>query len=124
MLLIDSDILIDFIRGYKPAYSFFEKNKRIVFISILSKFEIIAGAKDQNKIIKLEEFLSNFSVLTLSNEIIESAYEIFKTSFLTNNMSANDALIAATSIYFKFPLVSRNKKHYSKIEKLELIVPY
>ncbi len=59
-----------------------------------------------------------------SNEIIESAYEIYKTSFLTNNMSANDALIAATSIYYKFPLVSRNKKHYTTIEKLELTVPY
>jgi len=73
--------------------------------------------------LELEEFLSNFSVLTLSNEIIESAYEIYKTSFLTNNMSVNDALIASTSIYFKFPLVSRNKKHYSAIEKLELITP-
>ena len=124
MLLIDSDILIDFIRGYEPSYSFFKENNGSMFISTLSKFEIIAGAKNQRKIILLEEFLSNFSILMLNNEIVDSGYEIFKSIFLKNNMSYMDALIASTALYFKMPLVSRNKKHYNNVEKLQLIIPY
>lgn len=72
----------------------------------------------------LENFLSNFAVLPITNEILESAYEIFKDNFLKTKIGFADALISATAIFFDIPLASRNKKHYQTITRLKFILPY
>lgn len=109
-MILDSDVLIDYLKGLGKASEFIDSNSGNLYISILSKFEILTGALNRKDITTLENFLSNFIFLPINNEIIEHGYKIFKEHFLKNGMGTNDAIIAASSIYYKLPLYSRNKK--------------
>ena len=52
MILVDTDILIDYLRGYDKAINFIEKNKNNICISVLSKMELMIGCQNKNAIKK------------------------------------------------------------------------
>ncbi|AFH49720.1 Putative PIN domain nucleic acid-binding protein [Ignavibacterium album JCM 16511] len=123
-MLLDSDILIDYLRGVDKSRLFLENSKINFHISFLSKFEILSGAINKNEIIKLEAFLANFVTLPLTNSIISNAYDLFKKYHLANQIGIFDSIIASTAQYFNLPLCSRNHKHYKMIDEIKLIIPY
>lgn len=123
-MLLDSDILIDYLRGIEKSRLFLENSKHKFHISVITKFEIISGATNKNDIIKLEGFLSNFIVLPITNSIIANAYEIFKKYHLINKLGILDSIIASTAENYRLPLCSRNQKHYRLIREIKLVVPY
>lgn len=123
-MLIDSDILIDFLRGRLEAQKFFNQFKPPFYISYISKFEILAGSVNKTEMKLYEDFLSHFILLPITNEIIELAFQIFKEHFLRSKIGWQDAIIAASAIYYNIPLISRNKKHYAPITRLNFRAPY
>ena len=53
MILIDTDVLIDSLKGEKYAVEFIENNDTEIYITKFTLFELLAGAKnkrEQNKI--------------------------------------------------------------------------
>ncbi|MFN3694105.1 MAG: type II toxin-antitoxin system VapC family toxin [Ignavibacterium sp.] len=123
-MLIDTDILIDYLRGIEKSRLFLENSKHKFHISVITKFEIISGATNKNDIIKLEGFLSNFIILPITNSIIANAYGIFKKYHLTNKLGILDSFIASTAENYNLPLCSRNQKHYRLIKEIKFVLPY
>lgn len=77
-MLIDSDVLIDYLRGYEKAINWFHSLDESASISGYSYFELIEGCKNSRDLQKLEKFVSVFEILWLNEREIQNALLIFK----------------------------------------------
>jgi len=118
--LIDSDILIDFLRGLNKTRGFLFKLRKEgeLLISVINVVEIYSGKEIKNtkkrKII--DQFLNGFKIIPLDENLGKLAGEIR----LNYHLPFADAIVAATAIYTGSVLATRNIKHFSKIKNLKL----
>jgi len=124
-VVIDSDILIDHLRGFKPAKiflsPFYEKSLNGL-ISTITVMELLSGksASESDRRLKIEKLLSLFKVVDITFSIAEKAGEL-RRKYSTNPV---DSLIAATALSFNCKLVTCNVNHYQMIDGLILWEPY
>ncbi len=124
-LVLDTDIFIDFLRGFEKAKKFFEEIKQedcVIYFSAITETELVSG-KECNKIERKAEILSllsNFNKVLVSNEIAVNAGDFSRI----NDVETADAIIAATAFVTKAKLVTRNVDDYKKIKEITLKVPY
>ncbi len=123
MYLVDTDIIIDILRGIKGSKEFLlDISKEGVFLSVISMAEIFSGkdTRDPIKHEKILRFLSHFEVVSLTKEIailggaIRRDYQI----------ALADALIAATAIHNGLTVVTYNTRHFEKVEGLKILKPH
>ena len=130
MLCLDTDILIDYLRGVLAAQVYFSSQARTVFcISAVTVVELWAGTETavhqrdwQQKEERLHEFLGSFTVLGVDVKTAQSA-GVLRRDY---RIPFADAIIAATALLYDFPLATRNVRHYRIVEAtgLRLIQPY
>ena len=123
-VLLDSDILIDHLRGYEPAHQYlkrFEAGEMQGYLSIIMVAELAAGqmrqAQEEEKIHRL---LALFTPLALDFTMAWRGGEI-RRQYHTRMA---DALIAATALIRHLPLSTRNLQHFTPIEGLRVEKPY
>jgi len=119
--LIDSDVLIDFLRGVSEARSFISASQRAL-ISVVSVAELCAGTSTAAELQNVERMLSLFEIVAATTEIAKTA-GAFKRQFgPSHGVGMADALIAATAQHSNAVLATRNKKHFPMLSNI--IVPY
>lgn len=124
-VIIDTDIIIDHLRGIENAKEYLKKienGKIIGAISVITEAELAAG-ESMNDIlvqIKVKRLLNIFEKVQVTSEIALRAGEL-KRKYRCRLM---DALIAATSLELNSRLVTRNIKHYDKIMYLQIMKPW
>ncbi len=116
--LIDSNVLIDVSRGHQPAIQYLDHLLEPWMLSQITAMELIAGARNQRELTVIDGFLSQISVIPLSDHIGVRAYELLKAYAKSDGLHVFDALIAATAIELSYQLVTRNFKHYRMIAGL------
>jgi len=121
--LLDTNILIDALRGYKPAVSFVESFSEI-YVSVITVSELIYGCRNKTELNKIVKLVSYYNIIHIDENISETALTLYEEHFLEKNLVFDDALIGATAIFKDLTLVTRNIKHFSNIEKLALEIPY
>ena len=57
-LLIDTDVLIDYLRDKVEAVSYLESLSELLLISVITVAELYAGVRDGAERIKLDEFIA------------------------------------------------------------------
>jgi tRNA(fMet)-specific endonuclease VapC len=120
-IVIDTDILIDHLRGMEKAKEYLreieEGNVRAA-ISVITEAELAAGhsMKDSSVQMKVKRLLNILEKVEVTSKIAWRAGEI-KRNYKSRLM---DALIAATALEFNSKLVTRNVKHYEMIAELEI----
>lgn len=121
-VLMDTDILIDFLRGKEAARDYLrgKLQETILCCSVITVAEIYAGMleKEREKTLAL---LDGFFILPVTLEIAETAGR-FKQSVKPHALELDDCLIAATAFIEKAVLATRNRKHYP-MKELEIEVP-
>ncbi len=113
-VLIDSDILIEYLRGNETAIqrlSKLYKSGQVLCFSPVTKAEITAGLRKGEEEITGKLF-SLMECLEINDKIGEKAGEYMKIFRPSHNLEIADALIAATAYCNSVTLWSRNKKHY------------
>ncbi len=124
-ILIDTDVVIDFLRGYDlRTKSFFSKIKNLEikgYISLISIIELYAGLEDENnqQEISLKQLLSLLEILPIDFNLGKQAGRFRKKYHL----SITDSVIAATSSYYKTKLFTFNVKHFNKLPGIEFYSP-
>jgi predicted nucleic acid-binding protein len=112
-VLLDTDVLIDHLRGHRPLRLSDPKLK----ISIITRCELFAGRNVNEP--QLRRTLSVLEELSLDQAIAESAGRIRRES----GIPAPDALIAATALAHDLPLMTRNRRHFDRVAGLQLQPP-
>lgn len=121
---IDSDILIDYLRGFNNARVFLLEAAKItdLYISVVSVVEVYAGKDTKNEGARkqIAEFLANFRIIELNYALAQYAGGLrrdYAKPFA-------DSIIAATALTFQLTLVTKNTKHYLGIPDLHIETPY
>jgi predicted nucleic acid-binding protein len=115
-ILLDSDILIDHLRGYEPARQYlrrFEAGEMQGYLSIITVAELAAGQmRQEDAEAKVQHLLALFTHIDLDFAIAQ-----YHTRLA-------DALIAATALRHNLRLATRNLQHFTPIEGLQVEKPY
>ena len=125
MILIDTDVAVDILRGIPEAESWVvERADQPILIPGLVAMELLQGAQDKRDLNRTIKFLKPFPLVWPDEAAQELAMEIFARCHLSHSMGMVDALVAATAIGESLPLHTFNKKHYSGWKGLKTIQPY
>ena len=123
--MLDSDILVDFLRGFPPAMSWFETvaDTDLVVPGFVA-MEMIQGCTNRADQTRVERLLRPYGIVWLSPDECDAALQTFSRFHLSHRLSTFDSLIAHVSIALNAPLCTFNAKHYSMIQGLTIIQPY
>jgi hypothetical protein len=82
MILLDSDVMIDLLRGYPPARQWFDSlpDDEILALSGFVVFELIQGCQNKAQQDKLQRQVTAYEILWLSPADCEKALEILSRS--------------------------------------------
>jgi len=118
-LLLDTDVLIDFLRGYTKAVTFVNTNSSRIILSSIVVAELYAGVKDESERTILENFVSLFPVIPVSSDIAKAG-GLYKSEYGKSHcVGLADAIIAATCQAENAALKTLNIKHYPMIKSLK-----
>jgi predicted nucleic acid-binding protein len=123
--LLDSDILIDFLRGRVAAWSLMAHLRaagEVPLISVVSVAEILAGAQ-RGEEEAAERLLSVLEKIPVSESIARAAGDFLHAYQRSHGLELGDAVVAATALTAGATLVTRNLKHYP-MPQVEVLRPY
>jgi len=120
-MLIDTDVLVWYLRGNEHARKVLERE--IPFeISAVTWAELIQGVRNKNEIRELKSLMKawNTGILHVNEDISVRALLLVTDFGLSHAVRFADALIAATAIEYQETLLTGNTKHYSCIPMLDM----
>jgi predicted nucleic acid-binding protein len=120
-MVIDTDVLIWYMRGNEKAYQLIE-NSNNFFISVITYMELVQGLRNKNELNHLRKALHGWKaqILYVSEAISAKAMFYVEQHFLSHSMQLADALIGATAIAYGLPILTGNDKHYKVIKGLQI----
>lgn len=124
--MIDTDILIDALRGLTASVNFLAHQHAAggISISIISAMELIAGCRNGAELRQIQSFAGNLVVLPITSSSSQTARQLMESYFLSHGLLIPDALIAATALDQALPLYTKNVRHFQMIPLLSVTRPY
>jgi len=121
MVIVDTDVIIWYMRGNEKAYQAIE-NLNAFSISVVTYMELVQGMKNKHELNILRQTLRawNSRIIYLSEDISAKAMFFVEQHFLSHSLELADALIGATAIAHGLPLMTGNGKHYKVLGELEI----
>lgn len=126
LIVIDTDVIIDFFRDISPAADVFAEliSSDKAAMTAISVFELYAGIEGAKRLRQIETLVQRLTVFPLN--IIEAAmggkiYTQLKSR--GKLIGTHDILIAAICIVNDLPLYTKNIAHFSEIKDIRLLSP-
>jgi len=110
-LLLDTDILVDFLRGEPKAVDYLKGNSHRVNLSAISVAELYAGVRGQTERERLDSFVSVFPVLSVTEDVAAEGGLLKGKHSKAAGTGLADALIASTALLNGLQLETLNAKH-------------
>ena len=122
-ILLDTDVLIWYLRGNQNAYDLIHSLPSFA-ISAVTYMELVQGLRNKEELRRLKRAFKQWQVKTLYIDTEISARALFYVEeyFLSHSMQLADALIAATCSRYGLRLCTANDKHYKVVRDLEMMV--
>jgi len=122
MIIADSDVLIDFLRGKGAADRIaLEVKTGGLHTTAVSAFELWAGAKSAQQISAVETLLAALIILPLESESARRAAVVRRELEQKNaSIGMADSLIAGICLERDGVLITRNRKHFERVPGLKL----
>ncbi len=110
--LVDTDILIHFLRGRREAKDFLSSllDRSQIFCSSITVAEIFAGIRSGEEE-KTRALVDDLLVLDVTREVAERAGH-YRRTIRSQSLELDDCLIAATAFIHRSVLATGNGKHY------------
>ena len=123
MVLVDTDILIWYLRGNEKAYKTIETLESFS-ISVVTYMELVQGMRNKKELQSLRRALHawNCQILYITEEISIKAMFAVEQHFLSHSLQLADALIAATAITNSLSVLMGNDKHYRILKGVQIKV--
>lgn len=121
-LLVDTDVLVEYLRGRSEAVEYLERLTSDLYISVISVAELFAGLRDDEEEKSLEQLLLAFVILPVTEKTARLGGLYRRDYGGSHGTGLADALIAATSEENGADLVTFNRRHFPMVSKIT--VPY
>ena len=120
-MLIDTDVLIWYLKGNQKAYAVLESQSNF-YISVISYMELVQGMRNKLELKALRQNLRRWPsrILYINEDISAKAMFYVEQHFLSHSINLGDALIGATAVMSGEPLFTANDKHYKAIKEIEI----
>lgn len=112
-ILIDSDVLVDHLRGHRRFVAGLDD----VHVSVITRAELFSGKGAEDR--RIRRLLEPMTSLPIDSAIAERAGRLRRSG----GIRLPDALIAATALEHRLTLVSRNARDFDGIRGLKLRFP-
>lgn len=124
LILVDTSILIDYYRKTDKANSVWVALVRQGYefaISAITKYEIYSGAT-ASQLAFWDSVLQKITIIPFEGNTVDIAVNINKDlKQKRKQIGIADLFIAATAILYDLPFATLNKKHFDRIEKLNVL---
>ena len=124
MLLVDTDVLVDVLRGHAPAVEWFAGLETLPRVPGLVVMELIQDADSKERLTRALKLAAPLPVLWPTEADCERALSNFKEYHLSHSLGLLDSLIAACAVGSSARLCTFNVKHYRVVPDLEVMQPY
>jgi hypothetical protein len=121
-LMLDTDVLIDYLRGQADAVAFVKKTRRPLRVAAVTVAELYVGVREGEERRVLERFLGLMEVVAVTPGIARQAGLWRRDYGRSHGTGLMDALIAAAAELSGSTLATLNEKHFPMLE--EVLVPY
>lgn len=121
MILLDSNILIEILKGDEKTIQKVQSFSKTLAISSISVMELYYGARNKTELNKLEKFVSLFQIIQINEEISTKAVQLVKSYAKSHTLDIPDSLIASTSLIYHCPLFTYNLKDFKYITDITLV---
>ncbi len=120
MIIADTDVLIDFLNGKPPGSDWVAQGMEQgdLWITSITRFEILSEKKPSKKAMEL---VSLIRTLPLDETAADEAAKIRRSlESKGQDIGMADSLIAGIALSNKASLITRNHKHFGRVEGLKL----
>jgi hypothetical protein len=122
LLVVDTDVLIDYLRDRPGAVAFLEGTEQPLAASAITIAELYVGARDGVERQRLDAFVEAFEVLPLDRPAAVLAGLWRRQYGPSHGTGLADALIAASAEAAGATLVTLNRRHFPMLS--DVLVPY
>lgn len=125
-LLLDTNIVIYLSHQERKTMQFVQElGEQRLGISIMTYMETLVGADSPEDAEHLDDLLSLFSVMTLTQEIARKSAATLRAGRKKSlrNPRLADIIIAHTALTAGVPLVTNNPKDFRRFSSLQLLTP-
>jgi tRNA(fMet)-specific endonuclease VapC len=122
MTIADTDVLIDYLANKGEAEVVERLLRRgLLRTTVISRFELLSGAKDQKQLARLLQFLEAVPSLALDEEAADVASDIRRVLDRSGkSIGMADSLIAGIVVRNGGVLLTRNYRHFERVPGLRL----
>lgn len=121
-LVINTDVLIDYLRDHEAATAYLETCTQPLALSVISVAELYVGVRDGEERSRLNDFISAFETLSIDTPIAIQAGLWRRNYGRSHGTGLADALIASSASAAQATLVTLNRKHFPMLA--DVLVPY
>ena len=118
-ILLDTCIVIDFLRGKGEAISYIDGLGARPSVSSITVAELFQGFRSQQQEREARGFLRECGIVNITETIGERAGILLRHYGPSHGLDMPDALIAATAEHHKMKLATLNVKHFPMFKGLK-----
>lgn len=123
-MVVDTGVFIDYLRSKDKAKTILQglpENSEL-YISSVTLYELYMGATNERKWLDVKLLTEDIPVLSFTKSIAERAALTYQELKKENMIiEFRDIFIAATAITHDMPVLTRNKKHFTRVKGLKLL---
>lgn len=120
--LVDTDVLIDYLKGHPAAMAFVEANADRIVLSAMSVAELYAGVRGDAgdpEQVALSELLDLFPVVAIDSQVAKAGGLHRRDYGKSHGVGLADAVVAATADVASASVKTLNIRHYPMFKGLE-----
>jgi predicted nucleic acid-binding protein len=125
LILLDTDVAVDILRGHPPAIAWLQGlGSALLGFPGLVVTELLQGCQNKAEQLRVEQFYQPYGLYWPTEADCQRALQDYAAYHLSNNLGLLDALIAHTAVGVNESLATFNLKHYGVIASLTTLQPY
>jgi predicted nucleic acid-binding protein len=125
MILVDTDVAIDILRGFPPAIAWLQGlGTSVLGLPGLVVMELLQGCQNKAEERKVEQFGQPYPLFWPTQADCQRGLADYVAFHLSHGVGLLDVLIGHTAVGLNEPLATFNVKHYQVIPGLKTIQPY
>lgn len=125
MILLDTDVAVDVLRGHPPAITWLQGlGTSVLGLPGLVVMELLQGCQNKGEQLRVEQFCQPHPLYWPTAADCQRAVQDYAAYHLSHNLGLLDALIGHTAVGLNEPLATFNVKHYGVLTSLQTLQPY